>query len=117
MQKVRFWDPEHWRFRAEETRTVADQMTHEEARGMALKLSSRNVRHEPHTTHVSGSQRRSSRLVATAFRKSGQRRWPKKASAGGFMQAGFLFWFLGKLMPAPPPLFILAEGRPWWVFA
>ena len=31
MQKVRFWDPEHWRFRAEETRTVADQMTHEEA--------------------------------------------------------------------------------------
>src|SRR5262245_5627437 len=30
-QKVRFWDPEHWRFRAEETRTVADQMTHEEA--------------------------------------------------------------------------------------
>src|SRR5262249_59023117 len=28
MQKVRFWDPEHWRFRAEETRTVADQMTH-----------------------------------------------------------------------------------------
>jgi len=27
MQKVRFWDPEHWRFRAEETRTVADQMT------------------------------------------------------------------------------------------
>jgi hypothetical protein len=32
MQKVRFWDPNHWRFRAEETRTVADQMTHEEAR-------------------------------------------------------------------------------------
>ena len=26
------WDPNHWRFRAEETRTVADQMTHEEAR-------------------------------------------------------------------------------------
>jgi hypothetical protein len=26
------WDPEHWRFRAEEARTVADQMTHEEAR-------------------------------------------------------------------------------------
>ena len=32
MQKVRFWDPEHWRFRAEEASTVADQMTHEEAR-------------------------------------------------------------------------------------
>jgi hypothetical protein len=26
------WDPEHWRFRAEEACTVADQMTHEEAR-------------------------------------------------------------------------------------
>jgi len=25
-------DPGHWRFRAEEARTVADQMTHEEAR-------------------------------------------------------------------------------------
>ena len=34
MQKVRFWDPEHWCFRAEETRTVADQMTHEEARAI-----------------------------------------------------------------------------------
>ena len=27
MQKVRFWDLGHWRLRAEETRTVADQMT------------------------------------------------------------------------------------------
>ena len=26
------WDPAQWRFRAEEARTVADQMTHEEAR-------------------------------------------------------------------------------------
>jgi hypothetical protein len=26
------WDPGHWRLRAEETRTVADQMTHEAAR-------------------------------------------------------------------------------------
>ena len=25
-------DPTHWRFRAEEARTIADQMTHEEAR-------------------------------------------------------------------------------------
>ena len=33
MPSKRFvWDPEHWRFRAEETRTVADQMTQEEAR-------------------------------------------------------------------------------------
>jgi hypothetical protein len=26
------WDPEHWRFRAEEARMVADQVTHEQAR-------------------------------------------------------------------------------------
>jgi len=26
------WDPEHWRFRAEEARKVADQMTHDAAR-------------------------------------------------------------------------------------
>ena len=26
------WDPEHWRLRAEEARTVGDQMTHEDAR-------------------------------------------------------------------------------------
>ena len=26
------WDRTHWRFRAEEARTVADQMTHEAAR-------------------------------------------------------------------------------------
>src|SRR5215475_10319358 len=106
MQKVRFWDPEHWRFRAEETRTVADQMTHEEARGMALKLSSRNVRHEPHTTHVSGSQRRSSRLVATAFRKSGQNRWPKKASAGRFTQPDLCFGFLATWAQATPQYLI-----------
>jgi hypothetical protein len=30
------WDPEHWRFRAEEARTVADQMTHEGARTITL---------------------------------------------------------------------------------
>jgi len=39
MQKVRFWDPEHWRFRAEETRTVADQMTHEEARTIMRRIA------------------------------------------------------------------------------
>jgi len=33
MPSKRFvWDPEHWRFRAEEARTVADQMSHEPAR-------------------------------------------------------------------------------------
>jgi hypothetical protein len=26
------WDPQHWRIRAEEARTVPDQMTHEGAR-------------------------------------------------------------------------------------
>ena len=38
MQKVCFWDPEHWRFRAEEARTVADQMTHEEARTIMRRI-------------------------------------------------------------------------------
>jgi hypothetical protein len=39
IHKVRFWDPEHWRFRAEETRTVADQMTHEEARAIMRRIA------------------------------------------------------------------------------
>jgi len=39
LQKVRFWDPGHWRFRAEETRTVADQMTHEEARTIMRRIA------------------------------------------------------------------------------
>jgi hypothetical protein len=39
IQKVRFWDPEHWRFRAEQTRTVADQMTHEEARAIMRRIA------------------------------------------------------------------------------
>jgi hypothetical protein len=39
LQKVRFWDPEHWRFRAEETRTVADQMTHEAARTIMRRIA------------------------------------------------------------------------------
>jgi hypothetical protein len=39
IQKVRFWDPEHWRFRAEETRTVADQMTHEETRTIIRRIA------------------------------------------------------------------------------
>ena len=39
MQKVRFWDPAHWRFRAEETRTVADQMTHEESRTIMRRIA------------------------------------------------------------------------------
>jgi multidrug resistance efflux pump len=33
------WDPEHWRFRAEEARTVADQMTHEEARAIMRRIA------------------------------------------------------------------------------
>jgi hypothetical protein len=37
--KVRFWDPGHWRFRAEETRTVADQMTHEDARTILRRIA------------------------------------------------------------------------------
>jgi hypothetical protein len=33
------WDPEHWRFRAEEARTVADQMTHEESRAIIRRIA------------------------------------------------------------------------------
>jgi hypothetical protein len=33
------WDPNHWRLRAEETRTVADQMTHEEARTIMRRIA------------------------------------------------------------------------------
>jgi len=33
------WDPDHWRFRAEEARTVADQMTHEEARMIMRRIA------------------------------------------------------------------------------
>jgi len=39
LQKVRFWDPEHWRFRAEEARTVADQMPHEESRAIMRRIA------------------------------------------------------------------------------
>ena len=31
--------PEHWRFRAEEARTVADQMIHEEARTIMRRIA------------------------------------------------------------------------------
>ena len=33
------WDPEHWRFRAEEARTVADQMTHEGSRTIMRRIA------------------------------------------------------------------------------
>jgi multidrug resistance efflux pump len=33
------WDPAQWRFRAEEARTVADQMTHEEARTIMRRIA------------------------------------------------------------------------------
>ena len=33
------WDPEHCRFRAKETRTVADQMTHEGARTIMRRIA------------------------------------------------------------------------------
>jgi len=39
LQKVRFWDPGHWRLRAEETRTIADQMTHEAARTIMRRIA------------------------------------------------------------------------------
>ena len=33
------WDSAHWRFRAEEARTVADQMTHEDARTIMRRIA------------------------------------------------------------------------------
>ena len=33
------WDPGHWRLGAEETRTVADQMTHEESRAIMRRIA------------------------------------------------------------------------------
>ena len=33
------WGPEHWRFRAEEARTVADQMAYEEARTIMRRIA------------------------------------------------------------------------------
>ena len=33
------WDPGHWRFRAEEARTIADQMTDEEARTIMRRIA------------------------------------------------------------------------------
>jgi hypothetical protein len=33
------WDPAQWRFRAEEARTVADQMTHEQAREIMRRIA------------------------------------------------------------------------------
>jgi len=33
------WPPEHWRFRAEEARTVADQVTHEEERTIMQRIA------------------------------------------------------------------------------
>ena len=38
-QKVCLGYPEHWRFRAEETRTVADQMTHEDSRTILRRIA------------------------------------------------------------------------------
>ena len=33
------WDPGHWRLRAEEARTIADQMTHEDARTIMRRIA------------------------------------------------------------------------------
>ena len=39
MSRKFVWDPGHWRFRAEEARTVADQMTHEDARTIMRRIA------------------------------------------------------------------------------
>src|SRR6516162_10873154 len=78
MQKVRFWDPEHWRFRAEEARTVADQMTHEEAGRSCGAL--------PTTTTVSLRLPRSNSPIRKEERlaiKLRAERCPKNASGPG----------------------------------
>ena len=33
------WDPAHWRYRAEEARTIANQMNHEEARTIIRRIA------------------------------------------------------------------------------
>ena len=39
MARNYFLDPAHWRFRAEQARTVADHMTHEEARAIIRRIA------------------------------------------------------------------------------
>jgi hypothetical protein len=39
LSKKFVWDPQHWRFRAEEARTVADLMTHEDARTIMRRIA------------------------------------------------------------------------------
>src|SRR5262249_60649692 len=48
------WDPGHWRLRAEETRTVADQMTHEAARTIMRRIANDYDRLALHHTHPDG---------------------------------------------------------------
>ena len=39
MPSGKFVDPGHWRFRAEEARTVADEMIHEESRTIMRRIA------------------------------------------------------------------------------
>jgi hypothetical protein len=47
------WDPDHWRFRAEEARTVADQMTHEGARTIMWRITAPGESGAPFTSNMS----------------------------------------------------------------
>src|SRR5215470_21890 len=49
------WDPGHWRLRAEETRTVADQMTHEAARTIMRRIANDYDRLALHHAHPMAS--------------------------------------------------------------
>ena len=48
------WGPNHWRLRAEETRTVADQMTHEDARTIMRRIANDYDRLALHHAHPDG---------------------------------------------------------------
>ena len=48
------WDPGHWRLRAEETRTVADQMPHEAARTIMRRIANDYDRPALHHAHPDG---------------------------------------------------------------
>jgi hypothetical protein len=66
------WDPEHWRFRAEEARTVADQMTHEDARTTRRPHAQDGERWALQDWHVDADR---AALVKPNLGKADQMKW------------------------------------------